>query len=44
MLWRAIDWKGEFGHIPEKEKPSDQQFQLHIENLLNPSELEGEWP
>ena len=44
MLWRAIDWKGEFSHTPEKEKPSDQQFHLQIGKLLNPSGLEDEWP
>ena len=45
MLWRAIDWKGEFNPAPEKEKPSDLEFQAHIERLLNPADLQDEvWP
>ena len=44
LLWRAIDWKGEFDPTPEKEKPSDEEFQLHIEQLLNPSDLDDRWP
>ena len=45
MLWRAIDWKGEFNPAPDKEKPSDLEFQAHLEKLLNPSQLEDEaWP
>ena len=45
MLWRAIDWKGEFDPAPEKQKPSDLEFQTHLEKLLNPVELEDvEWP
>ena len=44
-LWRAIDWKGEFNPAPEREKPSDIEFQAHIERLLNPSDLHDEtWP
>ena len=44
MLWRAIDWKGEFDPTPEKEKPSDEEFQAHIEQLLNPPDLDDGWP
>ena len=44
MLWRAIDWKGEFDPAPEKEKPSDEEFQQHLEQLLNPEHLNDEWP
>ena len=44
MLWRAIDWKGEFDPTPEKEKPSDEEFRLHLEQLLNPETLNDEWP
>ena len=45
VLWRAIDWKGEFNPAPEKEKPSDIEFQAHIERLLNPVDLQDdEWP
>ena len=44
-LWRAIDWKGEFNPAPDKEKPSDLEFQVHLEKLLNPADLEDEaWP
>ena len=43
-LWRAIDWKGEFDPTPEKEKPSDAEFQQHLEQLLNPTNLDDEWP
>ena len=44
-LWRAIDWKGEFNPNPEKDKPSDQDFQLHIEKLLNPLNTQDDiWP
>ena len=44
MLWRAIDWKGEFNPAPEKEKPSDEEFRVHLEQLLNPGDLNDEWP
>ena len=45
LLWRAIDWKGEFNPAPDKEKPSDLEFQAHIERLLNPVEMHDEvWP
>ena len=45
VLWRAIDWKGEFNPAPEKDKPSDLEFQAHIERLLNPEDLrDTEWP
>ena len=43
-LWRAIDWKGEFDPTPEKEKPSDEEFQVHLEQLLNPADLDDFWP
>ena len=45
LLWRAIDWKGEFNPAPDKEKPSDLEFQTHIERLLNPVDLQDDvWP
>ena len=44
MLWRAIDWKGEFDPTPDKEKPSDEEFRIHLEHLLNPANLDDEWP
>ena len=44
-LWRALDWKGEFNPAPEKERPSDLEFQVHLEELLNPVELQDDtWP
>ena len=44
LLWRAIDWKGEFDPTPEKEKPSDEEFRVHLEQLLNPADLNDDWP
>ena len=44
MLWRAIDWKGEFDPTPEKDKPSDEEFRVHLEELLNPADLDDPWP
>lgn len=45
ILWQAIDWKGEFNPAPNKDRPSDVDFQTHIETLLNPSELQDDnWP
>ena len=44
LLWRAIDWRGEFDPSPEKEKPTDEEFQGHLEQLLNPENLDDEWP
>ena len=44
-LWRAIDWKGEFDPTQEIIKPTDQEFRVHIEELLNPSGMQGyQWP
>ena len=44
MLWRAIDWKGQFDPTPEKEKPSDEELRVHLEQLLNPADLDDLWP
>ena len=41
-LWRAIDWKGEFDPTQERIKPTDQEFRVHIEELLNPSGMQGD--
>ena len=37
-LWKAIDWKGQFNPVPpaEDNKPSENEFQVHLEKLLNP--------
>ena len=37
-LWHAINWKGSYcdNSADETEKPSDTQFQKHLEDLLNP--------
>ena len=38
ILWKAIDWKGQFNPVPENndDQPSETQFQDHLEKLLNP--------
>ena len=38
-LWKAVDWKGQFNPVPfdENSKPSETQFQNHLEKLLNPA-------
>ena len=38
ILWKAIDWKGQFNPVPPEEgsQPSESQFQAHLEKLLNP--------
>ena len=37
-LWKAIDWKGQFNPVPpaEENQPSEAEFQVHLEKLLNP--------
>ena len=34
LIWKSINWKGEICD-KEAEKPSDEQFNVHFENLLN---------
>ena len=34
-LWQAINWKGELKDY-DTEKPSDEEFQKHLETVLNP--------
>ena len=38
-LWKAIDWKGQFNPVPtdDDDQPSETQFQVHLEKLLNPT-------
>ena len=41
MLWKAIDWKGQFNPVQNSDaehQPSESQFQEHLEKLLNPSD------
>jgi len=40
ILWKAIDWKGEFNpkNRDNEHQPSEEQFQEHLEKLLNPSD------
>ena len=37
-LWEAVGWNGEIdtSHILSENKPSETQFQQHLESLLNP--------
>ena len=36
-LWEAVGWNGEVNtHQTEENKPSDDEFQKHLESLLNP--------
>ena len=37
LLWKAIDWKGQFDPtcIKNDNQPSEEQFREHLENLLN---------
>lgn len=36
MLWQSTDWKGEFSSSPQQEMPSENDFEEHMERLLNP--------
>lgn len=40
-VWKAIDWKGCATDGNEAESPSDAEFKLHFENLLNPDGVES---
>ena len=39
-LWKAIDWKGQFNPVPtnDENRPSEMEFQEHLEKLLNPAD------
>jgi hypothetical protein len=40
-LWHAINWKGEFLPLQtHDDRPSDESFKKHLEQLLNPVEAE----
>ena len=43
LLWRAIDWRGEYDPRPSQESPPEIEFQTHMESLLNPPESQT-WP
>ena len=43
LLWHAIDWKGEYDPRPQLAKPTEFEFQAHIERLLNPPDA-ANWP
>ena len=36
LLWKAIDWKGDFKVSHEDDHPTEAEFQFHLERLLNP--------
>ena len=37
VIWQAIDWKGEICDNSSRTQPSDDEFKLHFEQLLNPA-------
>ena len=39
-IWKAIGWNGEVLDSDESSVPSDEEFKMHFEQLLNPEELE----
>ncbi len=39
LLWNAINWKGEVRGT-QRESPSDEEFRIHFEELLNPLQQE----
>ena len=42
LLWKAVNWKGDVDfNENDKEKPTDAEFKIHLENLFYP---EGEEP
>ena len=42
-LWKAIDWKGECSTTKENSScPTESEFQIHLERLLNPPDLSEE--
>ena len=40
LLWRAIDWKGQYNENSSDGKSTDSEFQKHLENLLNPDNID----
>ena len=44
QIWKAIGWNGELtDHSPSSQKPTDNEFKIHFEKLLNPDETEEEF-
>ena len=39
-IWEAIGWNGELLESDETSVPSDEEFKMHFEKLLNPEDLE----
>ena len=35
-IWKAINWKGEISTDQDATQPTDSQFKIHFEELLNP--------
>ena len=38
LLWRRIGWNGKFDASPSSGVPSDDEFRVHFEELLNPDD------
>lgn len=39
-IWASINWLGKVGKISDSKAPSETEFKLHFESLLNPSGVE----
>ena len=37
-IWKSIGWNGDLDEI-QNEAPSDEEFKIHFEQLLNPQEM-----
>ena len=37
-IWKSIGWNGDVDET-QKEAPSDEEFKIHFEQLLNPQEM-----
>ena len=35
-LWNSIDWQGKYREQEIDDRPAEEAFQRHMENLLNP--------
>ena len=40
LLWRGINWNGEYRESESKERPPEEAFQQHMERLLNPDNID----
>ena len=44
QIWKAIGWNGELTDLSATtQKPSDNEFKIHFEKLLNPDDVEEEF-